>query len=219
MTFPDKKYLSDLLDKDRERLENYDPESRLLAYSGAFLNSVADYLLDANIRWRKRIMNIDDLKLTGTNPRFNEVVLKLASGSPEKLREIIKEPATKRVFGKLVFSARPILVMNIDGQYRIFDGMHRTIAAILKGKNTITAYVGKYAGKPKPICEPHVIYDFIRSYKRGVNTDRRGLIAALRFLKKSYSNVGPLLKTRFDARHIKDPAIQKIIKQVLNGNK
>jgi len=54
----------------------------------------------------------------------------------------------------------------------------------------------------------------LRAYQRGLNKNRRELISALRFLRKSYKNVDDLLKERFNENWIANKKIQSIIKEV-----
>ena len=215
MSFPDKKYLKSLLVTDQKRFDSYSAEDKLLAFSGVFLNSVADFLLDDNIKWKKEKLKIDDLTLTGTNPTFNKIVLGKAKSSPAKLRELLGKKEIRKIFGPLTVSTRPILVIYYNGEYRTFDGMHRVISALTKNKTYINAYVGRFKARPKPKCEPHLIYDLIRPYKRGLSKDRKGLITSLKYLKKTYSNVEALLKERFNSKYLKSREIQEIIKEVL----
>ena len=109
----------------------------------------------------------------------------------------------------------PILIRFEDDKYKVLDGMHRTIAAIREGKETIQAFIARSIGKPAPYCEPHVIYDFLRAYHRKMNLDRNGLIISLRFLRHSYANVDELLINRFNKQWVPDDEIQEIIQEAL----
>ncbi len=97
----------------------------------------------------------------------------------------------------------------------MLDGMHRIVAAIRDGHDNIDAFMVRFQGSPKPVCESHVIYDLLRAYERGINRDRDGLISALRFLRGSFTNVEELLRQRFDSSLLRNSDLQAIITVVL----
>lgn len=217
LNFPDKKYLQNLSRHTQSIIGRRLPlKNQLMAHSGVMLNWVSDYLTDSNIQWLKKKIKLDDLTLTGTNPRWNKIIIEKCERSPQKLRALFKtNKSLKSVFKTAKFSALPILVRLEKKKYSVLDGMYRVIAAIRDNKTGVAAFVAKKAGKPKPQCEPHVVYDLLRAYQRGLNKDRKALITALRFLRKSYSNVTDLLKERFNKDWVRDEEIQKIIREAL----
>lgn len=132
------------------------------------------------------------------------------------MRELFeKEPEAKNIFNDAIFDEVPILVRVDEEKYKVLDGMKRVIAAIRDGKTAIQAYVAEQNGIPKPKCEPHVVYDLLRAYQRGVNHDRTELISALVFLRKSYTNVDELLRNRFAKNWLPDDEMQEIIREAL----
>jgi len=186
--------------------------------SGASMNWIADYLTDQNVIWEKMDLPVKELWLTGTRPEWNKVIIDQCGRSPVKLKEVLdSNPETKMMFEIAQVDDRPILVRFDDEKLKVLDGMHRTIAAIREGKQTITAFVAKHKGTPKPYCEPHVVYDLLKAYHRKLNSDKESLIVALRYLRKSYANVDDLLKNRFSKSWMPDDEIQKIIKESLEG--
>jgi len=217
--FPDKKYLRALIKHLGGKLAktHRDPIENLLAYSGMAMNWIADYVTDSSILWTKETLPLDSLYLTGTWPEWNKIIIDKSSRSPAKLRQLINSnPKTKNLFKDANWAEIPILIRFEEGKYKVLDGMTRTIAAIRDGKRTITAFVARQKGKrPKPSIEPHVIYDLLRAYHRGLNKDRKSLIIALRFLRKSYTNVDDLLKNRFSKTWVPSDEIQEIIKEAL----
>lgn len=176
-----------------------DPLQAILVEAGRRLNWIADYLTDKNILWkREKEFPIDQLTLTGTNTSWNDVILDRCHGSPQELRKLFQtDSVVKDIFASVKFADVAILVRFEEGKHFIFDGMNRVIAAIRDEKTTIDTFIATPKGKPKPQCEAHVVYDFLRSYQREINRDRAGLIAALQFLLNSYSNVEDLLRHRF----------------------
>jgi len=219
MPFPDQEYLQNLIKHLETRVKsNSTTQDLLLMYSGAAMNWIADFVLDESVEWEKREMEINQLTLTGTNPQWNKIILEQAERSPEKLRElIINNQDIANTFKTAEFNNAPILVRFEDEKYSVLDGMHRVVAAIRDGKKLIAAYTGTPSQNPKPMCEPHVVYDLLKVYHRGLNRDRAGLIAALKFLKQAYVNVEDLLTNRFGPQWIANKDIQEIITEVLKA--
>jgi len=216
--FPDKKFLKKLLKNSKKKVDvSLDTTEQILIYSGSALNWIGDYITDKNAKWTKEKLNIDDLYLTGTNPKWNEIVIDKCKRSPRKLREYFKKnKGAKNLFKGVKYQNLPILVRYEGKQYKVLDGMHRTIAAIRDNRKEITAFVVSLRGSPKPQCEAHVVYDLLRSYNRGINRNKKDLISALRFLRHGYSNVEDLLKKRFSKPYIPgDDEIQDIIRKSL----
>lgn len=215
--FPDKKYLKELVrnleTKNAKRQSEID---RLLMHSGAAMNWIADYITDENVVWKKEKLLIDKLWLTGTNPKWNKIIIDTCERSPKKLRKYFKDnPRALKIFKEAVFESVPILVRYDEKKYKILDGMHRVIAAIRDNRKFIDAFTARIRHRPKPKCEAHVVYDLLRAYQRGINKDSKGLESSLSYLKKSYGNVEWLLKNRFNENWVHDEKIQKIIKKVL----
>jgi len=217
--FPDEKYLEALVEFEKDRVErNLSSIERLVMYSGASINSIGAIFTDPDIQWQKKELLIKDLVLTRTNPKWNEVIVDLAKGSPTELSKLILEREdVAALFADVRWDEMPILVLDHEG-LRVFDGMNRTIAAIRDRKDLITAWVATSKTKtvPKPVVEPHVLYDFLRAYKIHSNRDRDSLVAALQFLKKAYSNVDLLLEKRFGPDWVPDDELQSIIEEVLS---
>lgn len=217
--FPDEKYLQTLVDLENDRVSRkLSLIEKLVMYSGASVNCIGSIFTDPNMQWQKQSIPIEKLILTRTNPKWNAVIIDLAKGSPTELKKLMQERNDiAQLFSDARFIETPILVLARDG-LRIFDGMHRTVAAIRDNKKTITAWVAtpKTKKTPKPAIEPHVIYDFLRAYQVGSNKNREGLITALRFLKEAYGNVEFLLEKKFGATGALEDDIQSIIKEVLD---
>ncbi len=218
--FPDEEYLKGLVEAQKQHIENYQtPIELLVMWSGAALNWIGDAFTDPHTVWSKENLVVHELTLTGTNPEWNEVIIKRAEKSPVKLKQLMSEDDTvAKMFATAEWHEAPILVRADEaGKLKIFDGMHRVVAAIRDGREEVTAWVARRNTTVpfKPACEPHVIYDFLRAYQLGSNKDRQGLIAALKFLKQAYGNVEHLLKERFGPAWIPDNELQEIIAEAL----
>lgn len=216
-TFPDKTYLEELVSQQEKRFRlSHDTLGQLLTYASSQMNWIADYILDPSMQWKKEELAIDSLYLTGTTPEWNKVIIDQCERSPASLRVRFRDDAAMiPLFEKAMWHPAPILVHFETEKYKVFDGMHRVVAAIRDGKESITAYVAYASEQFRPVCEPHVVYDLLRAYIRKVTTDRTGLIASLRYLRGCYVNVDDLLRNRFNEGGVPDKDIQAIIEEAL----
>lgn len=206
----------------RDRFETWWTEGdKLLAYSGGLINWVGDCLTDENIIWTKEKILIDQLRLTGTHPEFNEIIIDRCQRDPKKFRELLgSDPAVQAVFADIEYDMTgPILIRHDKEGFSVLDGMYEVIAAIRDGQTELEVYVATpQEGVPRPHCEPHVVYDIIRPYHRGYNRDITGLIAALKFIKDSYGNGEALIRERFNEQWVlEDKEFHQAVKQVLES--
>lgn len=220
------KYLKGLAEhEDGKRVSQLDSRGRILVNAGVGLNWICDYVANPKIKYKKSKVPVDKILFTGTEPEWNKVLLEKCERSVAKFRLLVSaNVAVRSKFMKEAsFGSEPILLRGPDenGFYRVLDGMHRFVGAILAGKKTVTAYAPINEGKHLPVCEPHVVYDLIRGFQRHAN-DRQGKIQlyhSLKLLSRTYSNVADLLKKRFDCNHIPDKEVQVIIDKVLKKTK
>jgi len=217
MNFPDQDYLLTLRERMLTKTETtHDLVSQLLAYAGMELNWIGDFISDENIEWQKEEIEISKLFLTGMNPEWNYYIKTMTNGSPEAMSALMKEDALlQNMCKELPDDSFPILVRKEGEELKVLDGMNRTLKALWDNKTVIEAYTAYPKGNARPWCEAHVVYDVLRAYQRGLNTNREDCIAALRFLKNSYGNVEYLLKTRFSKAWVDYPELQSIIAEAL----
>jgi hypothetical protein len=215
--FPDEAYLQDLTEQIRQKFEQYNgPLEQLLMYSGAVLNWVGEFITDPSVQWAREEVEVEKLYLTGMGPLENKFVIDQAEHSPIVLREILHRDAEARqLFEQMSFNPKPILIRVDDSKLKVLYGMHRAIGAIKENRQTITAFVARLTDAPRPQCEPHVVYDLLRAFDRGINSDQAGLVTALRYLRQSYANVDQLLRERFGSGWIHDPKLKEVIDQAL----
>lgn len=218
MSFPDQKYLAWLLEDMTRRNSARGVEDKIIAEAGAALNWVGDYISDKSLVWSKETLELDSLWLTGINPKWNRIIIDDLQRSPIAFRKWLDEDENRKdLFSSAKYSTHPILVRHEEDKLKVLDGMHVVVAAIIAGYTAIEAFVCAPTGKAQPHCEPHVIYDLIRAYDRKINTDRAGLMAALRFLKNSYANVEPLLRERFTGGWMLNQEVREIVEEVLKA--
>jgi hypothetical protein len=120
-----------------------------------------------------------------------------------------------KTFEKIEIEPGPVLIREEEGKLKVLYGIYNILNQIRAGEETVSAYLAIIKGTAKPQCEPHVVYDLLRAYQRKINTDQAGLVAALKFLRGSYSNVGDLLQNRFNSGWVPDEEVQKIIQEAL----
>jgi hypothetical protein len=186
-----------LHEEEKSQLLTIDPREKILINAGIRLNWMGDYLANPNIVWSELTkINVNDIQFTGTNHKWNQILIQQCDRSPARFHELITQnPQIKEMFH--VESSYnpdlPILVRKSEdaGKYKVFDGMHRFVGALINGQSTIMVYFPKNEEEILPWCENHVVYDLIRGFMRNAN-DSDGelqLLYALKLLLRTYGNV------------------------------
>ena len=166
-------------------------------------------------------MSINQVLFTGTTPDWNKILIDKCERSVKKFRKLIKQDkkSKKRFIQEASFGNEPILMRGPDekGFYRVFDGMHRFVGAVIEERGTVTAYVPINEDKHLPVCESHTVYDLIRGFQRHAKDDngKTELYHALKLLARTYENVIELLETRFNSTYVADDEVQEIIEKVI----
>lgn len=216
------KYIEKLADhEDRKYKSINDPRKRILVDAGIGLNWLGDYLSNPNIEYKKINLSIYKVLFTGTSPEWNKILIDRCERSAKKFQKLIDRDKSikKKFIHKASYGLEPILVRHSDkkGYYKVLDGMHRFIGAVIKKRRIIKAFIPINEDEHLPICEAHVVYDLIRGVKRHA-ADEQGeaeLYHSLKLLARTYENVTYLLKNRFNSDYVVDERIQKIIKKVI----
>ncbi len=220
------KYIKNLADHEDEKSKSFlDSRKRILVNAGIRLNWIGDFIANPKIKYKKVKISVDNILFTGTNPEWNKVLIGQCRKSVKKFKELIKKnlEIKKRFACEVSYSNVPILIRGPDerGFFRVFDGMHRFVGAVLKSKKTVMAYVPISEQKHLPICEAHVVYDLIRGFQRHAK-DKQGKIElyhALKLLARTYENVVELLEYRFNYTYVADEKVQEIIRRVIKNQK
>jgi hypothetical protein len=218
-------YLYNLAKHEQSKSQDLLVSSRnqILVNAGVRLNWMGDFFANPNILWSDVTeMNVDNIQFTGTNPDWNNILIKDCDGNSMKFIRLIDQ--NQRLKQKFQEESSfnpdlPILVRKSEGsdKFKVFDGMHRFIGALVHGQPTIKVYFPINEDKALPWCEPHVIYDLIRGFLRNAN-DKEGekqLYHALRLLIRTYGNTRELLVDRFNKENVDEDTVQEIIKNVL----
>jgi hypothetical protein len=219
-------YLVDLAHHEQQKsldLLEGNPHEKIKIFSGHRLNWLGDFFGNPEIKWEKILLNIDDIRFTGTAQELNPILKDKCQRQPAMLRELINldEDVRKIIENHATFSDELIVVRNEPetGKFLMLDGTHRLLGMILQYKTHIFAWYPKNEFELLSHCEAHVMYDLIRGYLRNAQ-DEQGkteLYHGLKLLARTYGNVKDLLKHRFDPKHVSDPEVQKIIEDVLGG--
>jgi hypothetical protein len=220
------KYIEVLATHEDKKSKSFlDSRGKILVNAGIRLNWIGDFISNPKIKYKLTSIPVNKVLFTGTNPDWNKILINQCKKSVEKFQVLTKNNLEiKKKFSKeSSFGEEPILMRGPDeyGHYRVFDGMHRFVDAVLKNKKIIPAYIPINEDKHLPICEAHVVYDLIRGFQRHAK-DRQGkreLFYALKLLARTYENVIELLEKRFNFKYIADKEVQEIIKKVMIGKK
>ncbi|MFA4831621.1 MAG: hypothetical protein WC618_05685 [Patescibacteria group bacterium] len=220
------KYIKNLADHEAEKSKSFlNSRMKILVHAGIRLNWLGDYLANPKIKFRRSKVAVDKVLFTGSSLDWNRTLVDKCHKSVKEFRQLVKQnPLIKSKFVKEAsYGAEPILLRGPDdkGLYRVFDGMHRFVGAVIKNKKSVLAYVAANKPKQLPVCEAHVVYDLIRGFQRSAR-DKKGesdLYHALRLLARTYENVADLLKTRFSHKYVSDKTVQKIIRKVLKDSR
>lgn len=220
------KYLEDLAKHEDKKSKSFlDPRKRILVNAGIRLNWIGDFLANPNIKYKRKDISINHVLFTGTTPDWNKVLIDKCERSVKRFQELIEqdEKIKKKFSKEASFGNETILMRGPDekGFYRVIDGMHRFIGAVIEKNETVTAYVPINEDKHLPICEPHTVYDLIRGFQRHAKDDngKSELYHALKLLARTYKNTLELLENRFNFTYVADEEVQEIIKRVIKETK
>ena len=219
-------YLKQFADHEDEKSKPLlrDPRARILVNAGIRLNWHGDFFANSEIKWQELELPIEKVQLAGTSLEWNKILIDRCKRSAVKFKELIrKHPEIREKFTREAsFGDELILVRESEdkGFYKVLDGMHRFVGALLRDKEKIKVWFSINGKEHLPICESHVVYDLIRAYIRNAK-DEQGkaeLYHALKLLSRTYANVKDLLCNRFNENYVHDDEVQNIIKKVLKKN-
>ena len=217
------RYLEDLnIHEEEKRKKELDTRQRIIINAGIGLNWIGDFLGNPNFKWELQEFPVEKIQFTGTGPEWNKILKGKCEGSVIKFRELIKaEPEIKNMFEPHIsLGDEPILLRHSEdeGLYKVLDGMHRFMGAVMTGKPTIKAWLPVNEKEHLPVCEPHAIYDLIRGYIRNARDEegKQQLYYGLKLLCRTYENAPKLLKERFSGQWVAADDVQEVINKVLS---
>ena len=217
------KFLKEFAEHEEKKVSYIfqEPRNKILVCAGMHLNWMGDFFANLKIKWELKEVDLKKVMFSGTNSKWNKVLLERCERSPEKFQRLLKEkPDIKKIFDRVSYGGEPILVRKAQekkGYYKVLDGMHRVVGATIAGKKKIFVWVPTNEFDHLPYCEAHTIYDLIRGYIRNRRTaeGQKELFYALKLLKNTYGNVEKLLKERFNEKWVFEKDVQSVIKKVL----
>lgn len=116
-------------------------------------NSVFDYIESHKFRWEERVVNADDIILTGMNKALTEIIYSdQVQQSPRKFIEYIQNHPDDERFRQLkprdiASNRKTILLREHDGSLQMLDGSHRFLSMLMNGETSVNAYVAVLADK------------------------------------------------------------------------
>ena len=220
------RYLEKLAGYEEEKAKEVlkSPRDKILVYAGVHLNWLGDFLGNPDIKWVKKKISVNNIEFSGMSPEANEILLKKCERSAEKLKELIKEDSLlkeklEKEFLSEEIRGDPILIrIRPDtGKYTVLDGMHRFVGMVLRDVKKVEAYLPINEEGKLPHCEPHVVYDLIRGFRRNADDEKgeEGLYQSLLFLTRIYGNVKDLLRTRFSRKWVHSERASDIFEKLL----
>lgn len=122
------------------------------------LKYVAHILSDDKYEWKLQKFPLSEVTLTGMSPVMDEYIIKKCERDPMHFaKEWKKSAVMRRKIRTTGFSAHkerdmhPVLLFEKEGKTQVFDGMRRTLLAVIRGDEKIEAWVGcekNKKGKP-----------------------------------------------------------------------
>lgn len=133
----------------------------ILVHAGIRLNWLGDFLANPDIKWEERDLAIKEIQFTGTSPRWNSILIEQCGRSVEKFLALIATDAEiKSEFEQAAsFGDELILARESEqtGYYKVLDGMHRFVGAVLQGKKSIKVWLPINEKKCLPVCD-HMLF-------------------------------------------------------------
>lgn len=116
-------------------------------------NGIFDYIESNRFRWEERMVNIDDIMLTGMGEILTPVIYSdQVQQSPRKFVEYIQHHPDDEGFHELKprnipSNRKTIILREHDGKLLTLDGSHRFLSMIMNGETSVNAYVAVLADK------------------------------------------------------------------------
>jgi hypothetical protein len=214
------------LDRSIDNFLNREEESsfwNLLAgiSEGWKIKYVFHNLSDAKYRWKLETIPVDKIILTGMSPTIDKYTIKKLDRDPLKFAAAWRADGLMRKEIKATGLAAhperdhfPVLVYKEGDGYKVFDGMRRTLMALINGKKEIKVWAGYPANKKgKPLVSTNRCFFLANLYALSDKKDKKKIEAALlpigRQIVKNFRNGDEVLAKRI-AGWSHDKNIQRI---------
>ncbi len=218
------------IDRSLDRLAKTDEQSfwNLVAAiaEGWKLKAVFRILSDSTYRWKLQSIPLNKLTLTGMSPAIDRYVIQKFKRNPESLRKELqkKRSAVKKAILKAGIEPKPdvdhypiLIFESKEKELKVFDGMRRTLLALMKNQKNIRAWVG-YRKNPqgKPLISRDRCLFLAEIYQFSKHQDKNLVKSITRVGKEvtlTYRNGKDVLHKRI-AGWSHDPAVKKLFRKI-----
>lgn len=187
------------------------------------LKYVAHILSDEKYQWKLQKFPLSEVTLTGMSPLMDKYIIEKCERDPLRFAKRWKEDAKMRKeikktgFGEhKERDLHPVLLFEKEGKFQIFDGMRRTLLAVIRGDEKIEAWVGRVKNKKgKPLISMSRCL-FLGDLLKVSKGDQGTQSAAMKIAKevaKNFRNGKSALKDRI-AGWSHDPEVKKKLKKL-----
>lgn len=184
---------------------------------------IAHILSDKKYRWKLEDFPLNKIVLTGMSPLIDKYVIKKCERDPLLFRkEWRKSSAMRKEIRKSGFSRHkerdgdPVLIFQKDGEFRVFDGMRRTLLAATRGEDKIKAWIGyekNKKGKPLISVSRCLFLADILSLSRKNKDLQQAVLKISKEIAKNYRNGRKTIIKRI-ANWSHDPDIKKTLEKI-----
>jgi hypothetical protein len=171
------------------------------------LKQVFTVLSDDKYQWKLKNIPLEKIYLTGMSPVIDKYIVKKFNRNPLAFAKAWKtNKAMREDFVKTGFGAHkerdhfPILVYKVGDNFRVFDGMRRTLLSLTKNQKSIKGWVGyKINAKGRPLVSANRCYFLSNLYNQAKTKDKnleKSIIRVGKELNKNYRNGREVLLKR-----------------------
>ncbi len=144
------------------------------------LKGVYRIISDTKFRWRKEKIPTKKIVLGSMSPTIDAYTFKKFKHDPILFKEAwAKDVKMRQTIIRTGFSSHkerdhfPIFVWKDGKGYRVFDGMRRTLLALINGKKEVVAWVGESVNKKgKPLLSGGFAYVLSQIYAEADKSDK-----------------------------------------------
>jgi hypothetical protein len=187
-------------------------------------------LTNDSFSWTEEDVPIKQIKLTGMSPEMDDLIKDRANGDTEHFAKLYRKDRAFRQELHKVFQALseprnrireedPVLIREVkDGGLAVFDGMRRVLLAIVQGKKSVRAYVGritKIDGKMR--VNPDKVYFLTLLYQDSENKGalKPYLVGIAHEIIKQTRNGRNVWKERIGG-WVRDDEVQELVRDILD---
>lgn len=218
------------LDRSLERLPAREPDYSFWALVAAIsegwkVKNVFRRLSDTSYRFRREKVAVSCIVLTGMSPtidrwtivKYKRSAVAFAEAWPRDalLRTAIRKAGIRPHRERDHF---PVFLFEAEDGLRVFDGMRRTLLALMRGDQTIAAWVGRRVNPHgKPLVSANRCWFLANLYEYAQRKDaafKHALVRVGREIAAQHRNGRTMLEERI-AGWSHDPAIRELVDRML----